>query len=119
MEEVYAVRVSNYKHDRYTVRLEHGQNIPAPGEYPGIHTEHPNSPHLSLQFSIPRFGTGRLRGVAGRIWSDDKSERFRIIVEPEAFANLAREMMKADPLEAIRAFGKAMQDVQIPMPNGK
>jgi hypothetical protein len=60
------------------------------------------SPDVGIGFSIPKFG------------DDDRRERFRIIITPAAFAAVAQEMMKVDPEEAIKAFGKAMQDVKIP-----
>ncbi len=59
-----------------------------------------DTPHVGLQFSRPIFG-------------GEKTEGLKIVIEPGAFADLAREMMKADPQQAIRAFGNALQDFQI------
>jgi len=42
-----------------------------------------------------------------------------IAIEPEAFTDMAHAMMKADAQEAIRAFGKAVQEVEISTPREK
>jgi hypothetical protein len=63
---------------------------------------------VSLRFSIPKFDK---RWTA--IGLQQPSERWLITVEPDAFADVAQAMMKVDPCAAIRAFGKAMQEVEI------
>jgi hypothetical protein len=83
------------------VWVAYGDQIPigkGDGGY-GVWYE-PNAPHMALGFAVP-------------IFDGDKTRDFRVIVKPEGFAVLAREMMKTDPQQAIKAFGKAMQDVPI------
>ena len=90
------------QNQEYKVRLGH--------DHGGIPTQgimyRQNAPHVWLRFSIPKFGGAEYYGTK-------MSERFFIPIEPEAFADLAREMIKADPQAAIRAFGKAMQEIEI------
>jgi hypothetical protein len=42
----------------------------------------------------------------------DRRSAFRIYIDPQDFEIVAREMLKADPKQAIRAFGAAMQDFE-------
>jgi hypothetical protein len=56
---------------------------------------------VSLGFSLPRYG------------GEERAEGLQVIIEPAAFADLAREMTKADPQEAIRAFGNALVDMHM------
>lgn len=102
--DISAFRMSGQFYKQYKVRLGHGRSgIPF-----DTFSHRTNCPHVSLRFSIPKFG--------GKV---DKFERFFIPIESEAFADLAQEMMGADPQEAIRAFAKAMQEVQIPRPRDR
>ncbi len=103
---IYAIRTSRDDHVRYKAHLGSGHELPV--EY-GYQLD---TPHVSLAFAIPKFGNFSNP-------TDQKSERFLIAIEPEAFTDMAYAMMKAAPQEAIRAFGKAMQNVQIPMLDGK
>jgi AAA+ superfamily predicted ATPase len=106
MEGIFAVRTSlsqslNYsKINEYKVTLSTFKWVPMPDGY----STRQNSPNVRLSFSKPLFGT-----KAGDNWQHSKSEEYSIIIEPEAFADLASEMMKADPQQAIKAFGAAMQ----------
>jgi hypothetical protein len=86
---------------QYNVHLTNGDEIPRGGRRATI-----NSPHVALDFSIPTFG-------------GEKKQEFSAVIKPKAFADLALEMMKVDPQEAIKAFGKAMQEIKIPMPDRK
>ena len=99
-----------YRNDqKFRVRLNHGQSVPV-GD--GSHAHRENSPHVSMHFSVSLFG--------GQIVSGKRSQTtFMIALEANAFAEVTQEMMNADPQAAIRAFGKAMQYVQIPMPSEK
>jgi hypothetical protein len=62
-------------------------------------------PGLTLAFSLPQGGK--------------KQTRYEIPILDRDFGELADIMMKADPQAAIRAFGKAMQNVQIPISDEK
>ena len=96
-QDIYAIRTSNEKHERFKVGLGGSRDLPVPYAW------RDNSPHVSLEFGIEIF--------------DQRFERFLIAIEPEAFTDIVNAMMKADPQEAIRAYGKALQDVQISMPD--
>src|SRR5262245_4579952 len=61
-----------------------------------------DKPRVGLGISIPKFGDVR------------REENYLILIGAEGFPDLAQRMMKADPQVAIRAFGKAMQDVEFP-----
>jgi hypothetical protein len=100
-QEIYAIRTSgNGPHARYEAHLCSGRQW------------HDSPVRVYLEFEIPKF-----ERMANPI--DQKFERFEIPIEPKAFIDMACAMMKADPQEAIRAFGKALQNVQISMPDGK
>jgi hypothetical protein len=105
--DLYAIRVSSEEHQRYKVGVGNGRQIPD-----DPYTYRQNAPHVSLGFAINKFGveTGIYR------WRQ-RSERFLIPIEPEAFADLAHAMMKADPQAAIRAFGEAMREFEISSPD--
>jgi hypothetical protein len=95
---IVAIRTSG-RNQEYEVRLGHGDVIPS-----GEHGYWPDAPHVSLRFSIPKFG--------GMVYYGTRmSERFFIPIEPGAFASLALEMVRADPAAAIKAFGAALQTV--------
>src|SRR5262249_13755169 len=96
--DIFAFRVSG-QNQAYKVHLAHGLQIPEPQSMHRL-----NAPHVWLQFSVPKFGGMTYYGTK-------MSERFLIPIEPEAFASLALEMMRADPVAAIKAFGAAMQTV--------
>jgi hypothetical protein len=105
-QNIYAIRTSRDDHVRYEAHLGSGSQLPVEYGY------QQDTPHVFLAFAIPKFGK----------WSNpinQRSERFLIAIEREAFTDMAHAMMKADPQEAIRAFGKALQDVQIATPEGK
>jgi hypothetical protein len=96
-QDIYAIRTSHEKHERFEVRLGSSRDLPVPYAW------RDNSPHVSLEFKVEKF--------------EQRFEQFLIAIEPEAFTDIVNAMMKADPQEAIRAFGKALQDVQISMPD--
>jgi len=50
---------------------------------------------------------------------DQNQSWFRAGVNPAMFAELAREMMAANPVAAIQAFGVVMQDFGIEKPEGR
>jgi len=101
--DIHAIRVSG-NHQHYKVQLGSGRHMPAEaGSY------YSDRPHVWLQFSIPKFDK-RYTSIG---YSRQPSERWSIPIVPEAFDDMALEMMKADPLAAIRAFGKAMQECKI------
>jgi hypothetical protein len=100
---IRAIRVSGGNQE-YEVHLDSRRGaIPHPDGY-----SRENVPHVSLRFSIQKFGS-----KPGRYDAQHRSERFFIPIEPAAFPDVAHAMMMADPQAAIRAFGKAMQEVQI------
>jgi hypothetical protein len=103
---IYAIRTSRPDHVRYKAHLGSGSRLPVEDGY------QLDTPHVSLTFAIPKFGK-----FSSPL--DQKSERFLMAIEPVAFTDMAHAMMKADPQEAIRAFGKAMQDFEITMPDEK
>lgn len=45
-----------------------------------------------------------------------RQQRYQLSVRPNDFEAFAREMLKADPERAIKAFGAAMQDFEISKP---
>jgi hypothetical protein len=98
--EIYAIRTSRWDRERFKALLGSSDRLPV------AHGQQLDTPHVSLSFAIPKFGKSSRR-------YDQRSERFMIAIESEAFTEIARAMMKADPQEAIRAFGKALQDVEI------
>ena len=98
---IVAIRVSG-RNQEYDVSLGHGDGGIPSGKY----GYRPDAPHVSLRFSIPKFGGAIYYGA-------QMSERFFIPIESEAFASLALEMMQADPAAAIKAFGAAMQTVEV------
>ena len=40
-------------------------------------------------------------------------QRYQVVISPKDFEDVAREMLRADPEKAIRAFGAAMQDFEV------
>jgi hypothetical protein len=116
-EALYAVRVSNDKHDECNVALGSSPGY-APAVGGGQYTEAPN---VWLQIRVAKFRTGRNDKLLKRddltpsqrmsLSSEDRSERYKIVIGPEAFADLAAHMMKAEPGAAIKAFGAALQAV--------
>ena len=68
----------------------------------GVAAQHGN---MEIGFTTPR-GTGK--------------SCYNLIVEPEDFTKLARAMLQANPEEAIKAFGTALQEgIPEPARNGK
>jgi hypothetical protein len=76
---------------------------------PNVEREQRGNPESSTSFE-----------AAMRIWAkhvliefatggDQRGDNFRIIVRPEEFCELAKIMMQANPVIAIKAFGSAMQ----------
>jgi hypothetical protein len=103
MPSICAIRTSRDDHMRFEAHLSNGHELPVEYGYQR------NTPHVSITFAIPKFhkrwtSLGRLQ---------QPSERWLIAVEPDAFADLAHSMMRADPQAAIRAFGNAMQEIEI------
>jgi hypothetical protein len=110
MEDIYAVRTSgdpNRRSPKYEVglgcsRTDRPVHSDGMVVYLGGH-----SPYMSLVLAFPTsFG-------------HQQPETYMTIITPEAFERLAAFMVKADPQAAIRAFGKAMQKVQLPTPDEK
>ena len=101
--DIFAFRVSG-QHQKYEVGLSHA-TVGMPTQSYGLAFYEP-TPHVRLQFNIPKFGN-----TSNPL--HQKSERFLIAIEPAAFTEVAHAMVKADPQAAIRAFGAAMQTVDI------
>ena len=116
-EGLYAVRVSNERHDECKVELGSSPKY-ATAVGGGHWTEAPN---VWLQIQVPKFGTNRNEKLLQSaeltsyqravLMNEHRSERYQIIIRSEAFADLASYMMGADPEAAIKAFGAALQTV--------
>jgi hypothetical protein len=123
-KNLYGVRVSSDKHSEYNVALGSSTRY-APAVGGGQYAKAPN---VWVQIWIPKFGTERRQALLQNadltsyqrrsIMNEDRSERYQIVIRPEAFTDLASHMMQADPEAAIKAFGTAMQAVP-PIPKAK
>ncbi|MEA2891453.1 MAG: hypothetical protein QOI05_2246 [Bradyrhizobium sp.] len=90
------VRRSGYRDDSYWTRKEYKAGIGAD----------------FLEEGKP----GRVRIAFATNPEGLRKQSYSVTIRPDDFETVAREMMKADPEKAIRAFGAAMQDFERPKP---
>jgi hypothetical protein len=93
--QVFAVRMTG-KNDHYPAWITSTQKVPDQSD--GVFVEYAPA-HIGLGFHTP---------------DGPRREDFRAIVRAEAFDELARAMVAANPEAAVRAFGIALSSVSIP-----
>jgi hypothetical protein len=99
MDPIFATKTSGH-HKQFKVSLAAHDQVPNEGF---VFVNTPNGsvvrqqriPHVGISLPVPKFGE-----------DSERTEGFRIIILPAAFADVAREMLKADPQEAIRDLAK-------------